>query len=115
MPRCGTLHSMNKSQFSTDSRLRAQKVCCVIFMRRRYFYVYIKYKVPRLPCDVACWASQLANIGHVRNRRCHKLSVLKRELSPKINVAYMIELLLKSFFGVSLAYVRSLEGSQKAG
>ena len=33
----------------------------------------------------------------------------------RLSVANMIELLLKSFFGVSLAYVRSLEGSQKAG
>ena len=32
-----------------------------------------------------------------------------------LGVANIIELLLKSFFRISLAYVQSLEGSQKAG
>ena len=41
--------------------------------------------------------------------------LFKGELSPKKGVANMIELPLKKFFDVSLAYVRSLEGSQKAG
>ena len=40
---------------------------------------------------------------------------LKGNSHQKLSVANVIELLLKSFFGVSLAYVQSLEGSQKAG
>ena len=37
------------------------------------------------------------------------------ELSPKIKCAYYDRATPEKFFGVSLAYVRSLEGSQKAG
>ena len=33
--------------------------------------------------------------------------------NQRFSVANMIELLLKSFFGVSLAFVRSLEGSER--
>ena len=40
---------------------------------------------------------------------------IKWKSHQNVSVDNMIELLLKSFFGVSLAYVRSLEGSQKAG
>ena len=40
---------------------------------------------------------------------------LKGNSHQKLSVANVIELVLKSFFGVSLAYVKSLEGSQNAG
>ena len=33
----------------------------------------------------------------------------------KTRLAIMIDLLLKIFFGISLAYIQSLEGSLKAG
>ena len=40
---------------------------------------------------------------------------LKGDYHQELSVSTMKELLLKSFFGLSLVYVRSLEGSQKAG
>ena len=40
---------------------------------------------------------------------------LKGNYHQKIRVANTIDLLLKGFFGVSLAYIQSLEGSQKVG
>ena len=39
---------------------------------------------------------------------------IKGHSHQKVRVAVMIELVLKRFYGISLAYVRSLEGSQKA-
>ena len=41
--------------------------------------------------------------------------LLKGELSPKIKCGKYDKATPEKFFGVSLAYVRSLEGSQKAG
>ena len=40
---------------------------------------------------------------------------VKGELSPKIKFGLCDRATPEKFFGVSLAYVRSLEGSQKAG